>query len=59
MVKKKRKKERKSACQEETPVLSLGQDDPLEKSITTDSSILTRGNPMDRGDRQVTVHGVP
>ena len=30
---------------QETPVLSLGQEDPLEKGMVTHSSILARGIP--------------
>jgi len=30
-------------------VLSLGQEDPLEKEMATHSSILAWKNPMDRG----------
>ena len=30
----------KSACMQETPVLSLGQEDPLEEGMTTHSRIL-------------------
>ena len=42
-----------------TRVWSLGQEDPLEKEITTHCSILgILGNPMDRGDWWVTVHGI-
>ena len=38
-------------------VRSLGQEDPLEKEMTTHSSILA-WNPMDGGAWQTTVHGV-
>ena len=41
---------------QETQVASLGQEDPLEKEMATQYSCLE--NPMDRGDWQVTVHGV-
>ena len=37
---------------------SLGQEDPLEKEMTTHSSVLAWGNPMDRGAWRATVHGV-
>ena len=43
---------------QETWVQSLGQKDPLKEEKTAYSSILARENPMDRGDWQVTVHGV-
>ena len=33
----------------EMQVLSLGQEDPLEEEMTTNSSILAWKNPMDRG----------
>ena len=36
-------------------VQTLGQEDPLEKGITTHSSILALENSMDRGALQVTV----
>ena len=39
-------------------VRSLGWEDPLEKEMTTYSSILAWKNPMDRGIWQDTVHGV-
>ena len=39
-------------------VLSLGQEDPLEKEMATHSSILAWKNPMDRGAWQATVHKV-
>ena len=42
----------------ETQVLSLGQEDSLEKEMATHSSILAWKNPMDGGARQSTVHGV-
>ena len=41
-----------------TQVRSLGQEDPLEEEVTTHSSILGLGNPMDRGAWGATVHGV-
>ena len=34
---------------QETWVLSLGQEDPLEKELATHSSIACLENPMDRG----------
>ena len=36
----------------------LGQDDPLEEETATHSNILAGKNPMDRGTKRVTVHGV-
>ena len=36
----------------------LGQEDPLEESMATHSSILAWKNPMDRGAWRATVHGV-
>ena len=38
--------------------LILGWDDPLEKEMATQFSILCQENPMDRGAWQATVHGV-
>jgi len=35
----------------------LGQEDPLEKGMTTHSSILAWRIPMDKGSWQATVHG--
>ena len=43
---------------QETPVQSLGWEDPLEKEMATHSSIPALGNPMDRGAWRTTVHGV-
>ena len=44
----------------ETWVRSLGWEDPLEKGMATQSSILAwRINPMDSGVWRATVHGVP
>ena len=40
---------------QETWVLSLGQEDPLEKEMATHSSILAWKNPMDREDWWATV----
>ena len=46
-------------AKQETRVPSLGQEeDPLEKKITTHSSILAWKIPMDRGAWQAAVHGV-
>ena len=42
---------------QETRVLSLGQEDPLEEGMATDSSILTWRIPRDRGAWQATVYG--
>ena len=43
---------------QETQVRSLGWEDALEEGMTTDSSVLARRIPMDRGSRRATVHGV-
>ena len=43
---------------QETWVLSLGQEDPLEKGMATHSSILAWKNPKDRGAWQAAVHEV-
>ena len=42
----------------ETPVRSLGQEDPLEEGMATHSSVLTWRIPMDRGASWATVHRV-
>ena len=47
-----------SPAVKETWVLSLDQEDPLEKGMATLSSILAWRIPMDRGAWQVTVHRV-
>ena len=39
-------------------VLSLGQEDPLEKGMATHSSILVGRNPIDRGVSWATVLGI-
>ena len=43
---------------QETWVGSLGQEDPLEKSMATHSSILAWRIPMDKGVWWATVHGI-
>ena len=43
---------------QETWVLSLGRENPLEKGMGTHSSILALENPMDRGAWRATVHRV-
>ena len=43
---------------QETWVQSLGWEDPLEKEMTTHSSILAWRIPMDRGAWRAIVHGV-
>ena len=43
---------------QETQVQSLDEEDPLEESMATHSSILAWRIPMDRGAWQATVHGV-
>ena len=44
--------------QEMPLVPSLGQEDPLEESMTIHSSILALENPMDSGGWQAAVHRV-
>ena len=41
---------------QESQIWSLGQEDPLEKEMTTHFSILAQKNPMDRGAWRATVH---
>ena len=41
-----------------TQVQSLGQEDTLEEEMATHSSILARGNSMDRGAWQAAVLGL-
>ena len=43
---------------QETWVLSLGGEDPLEKGMANHSSILDLENSMDRGAWWASVHGV-
>ena len=43
---------------QETTVLFLGWESPLEKEMATHSSILAWRNPMDRTAWQATVHVV-
>ena len=43
---------------QETQVQSLRWEDPLEKVMATDSSILAWRIPMDRGAWRAVVHGV-
>ena len=43
---------------QETWVLSLSWEDPLEEGMATHPSILAWRIPMDRGAWQATVHGV-
>ena len=42
---------------QETQVLSLGWEDPLEKGVVP-TPVSCLENPMDRGAWQATVHGV-
>ena len=42
----------------ETQVPSLGQEDPLEEGMATQSSVLAWRIPMDRGAWQAAVHEV-
>ena len=44
------------SAMQETPVRSLGWEDPLEKEMAAHSSILAWKIPMDRGAWWVTVH---
>ena len=46
------------SAMQETPVQSLGWEDPLEKEMATHSSILAWRIPMDRGAWWATVHRV-
>ena len=43
---------------QETRVLSLGKEDPLEEGMATDSSILAWTIPRDRGTQWVSIHGI-
>jgi len=43
---------------QETQVRSLGQEDPLEEEMATDSSILSWDIHMDRGAWWATIHGI-
>jgi len=43
---------------QKTQILSLAQEDPLEKGMAIHSSILAWKNLMDRGACQATVQGV-
>ena len=43
---------------QETGVLSLDQEDPLEKEMTTHCQYFCLGNPMDRGAWRAIVHGL-
>ena len=43
---------------QETQIPPLGWEDPMEKEMTTHSSILAWRIPMDRGAWWVTVHGI-
>ena len=45
-------------AKQETWVLSLGWEDPLEEGVATCSSVLAWRIPMDRGAWRATVHGV-
>ena len=42
----------------ETPVRSLGQEDPLEEGMATHTDILAWRIPMHRGAWRATVYGV-
>ena len=43
---------------QETGVQSLGQEDPLDKGMATQSSYSWLGNPTDREAWQATIHKV-
>ena len=43
---------------QETQILTMGREDPLEKGMAIHSSILAWKNLMDRGACQTTVQGV-
>ena len=49
---------KESACNAGDPVLSLGQEDPLEKGMATPLQYSCLENSMDRGAWQAIVHGV-
>ena len=50
--------EKNPPVMQETRVQSLGREDPLEKDMTTLSSILAWRIPIDRGVWRASVHGV-
>ena len=47
---------KESACNAGDPVLSLGQEDPLEKGMATPLQYSCLENSMDRGAWQAIVH---
>ena len=49
---------KESACNAGDLGSILGWEDSLEEGMTTQSSILARRMPMDRGAWQTTIHGV-
>ena len=49
---------KKPPAKQEMGVWSVGQEDPLEKEMTTHASRSCLGDLMDRGAWQATVHGV-
>ena len=49
---------KESACNAGDPVLSLGQEDPLEKGMATPLQYSCLQNSMDRGAWQAIVHGL-
>ena len=51
-------KESASAGAQETRIQSLGWEDPLEMEYGNPLPYSCLGNPMDKGTRQATVHGV-
>ena len=49
---------KESACNAGDPVLSLGQEDPLEKGMAAPLQYSCLENSMDRGAWQAIVHGL-
>ena len=49
---------KESACNAETCIRSLGQEDPLEEGLATHSSILAWRTPPTEGAWRATVHRV-
>ena len=45
-------------ARQESPVRSLGQEDPLEEDMATHPGVLAWGAPVDREAWRVAVHGV-
>ena len=49
---------KKLPAMQETQVLSLGEEDPLEKEMASPLQYSCLGDPMDREAWQAVVHGV-